>query len=169
MTTENIDKEVVEAPSDKKPKLTLIVILAVLTGVLFMFAIGGVIYHVQSRKALEADLANTKDELSRKTQLLSDSQEQVVGLSRQMHALREFSVAKANAVAAAVANEPSAPAPASTPPAPVEPEKIKSKPVAAPAAKKSRMTGQDCQLVGKSQEEQAATLKRCMQTLDGGR
>lgn len=51
------------------------------------------------------------------------------------------------------------------------PEEIK-KPeplVRRPAAKRAKLVVQDCQLVGKAAEEQAATLQRCMQILDGGR
>lgn len=166
MTHENKDEETVDTPPEKKPRLTLVLILAILLGTLLTLLIAGTIYHVQSGKALAAELAATKDELKRKTALFAELQEQVAGLSRQMHALREFSVAKANAVAAATSEPPVAPA-TNTPPASSEPETKKEKPVSTPAAKKAEPTAQDCQLVGKSPEEQSATLKRCMQSVDG--
>lgn len=170
MTRESSDEETVDTPAEKKPRLTLVIILSIVIGMLLMFSIGSTVLGMQSRKALEAQLTASKNELKSKTQLLAEAQEQIASLSQQVHSLRDFSVAKASAVAATTAGETPAPAPASSPsspPAPAEAEKGKAKPAGAPAAKKAKMAGQDCQLVGKSQEEQAATLKRCMQALDG--
>lgn len=173
-----------EAEAEKKPKPQLkpVVILSVLLGVLLAFVIAGGIYHVRSGKALKAELAASKDELKHKTQLLAEQQEQIIGLSRQMHALREFSVTKANEAAAAAtstaaapataaSSEPPAAAPAGSPPETVAPEATKAKPVRAPVARKaapppSQPPSQNCQLIGKSPEEQSATLQRCMQSMD---
>lgn len=168
MTRESSDEEAVDTSAEKKPRLTLVVILSIVIGALLMFSIGSTVLGMQSRKALEAQLTASKNDLKSKTQLLAEAQEQIAGLSQQVHALRDFSVAKASAVAATTAGETPAPAPGSSPStAPAEEEKGKAKPASVPAAKKAKMAGQDCQLVGKSQEEQAATLKRCMQALDG--
>ena len=186
MASESEGEEIVEAPAEAaakpKPKLTPVVILSILLGVSLAVSIAVGIYHVRSGKALKAELAASKDELMQKTQLLADQQEQIIGLSRQMHALREFSVAKANeaaaaatskaaATATAVNSEPPAAPPASTPAVTVAPEAKKEKAVRAPAAKKaappSQPPSQNCQLIGKTPEEQSATLQRCMQSLDG--
>lgn len=208
MTRESKEEEVVESAAEKKPKITLVLILSLVIGVLVTLLIGGSIYHVQSRKALVAELAATKAELKQKTALFSDLQEQIAGLSRQMHALKEFSVTKAYAVAAATpgseapAAEPAPPPPArseaeakkqeavSATPAKKEKkketekeaEKAKEKapqPTAAPAstteskagtsepvARKAKPAPLDCQIVGKSPEEQMATLQRCTQAMD---
>lgn len=158
MTRENRDEEVVEVPPETKPRLTLIVILSIVVGVLLALSIGGTVYHVQANKAQAAELAAAKDELKRKTLQFTELQEQIVGLSRQIHALREFSVAKASSAAAAAS--------AGSPHVPAEPETAKPPTVVAPAAKKEKPASQDCQLVGKSPEEQAATLKRCAQAVE---
>ncbi|MFZ2852840.1 MAG: hypothetical protein WAZ34_01850 [Rhodocyclaceae bacterium] len=93
------------------------------------------------------------------------------------------------AAAAVAVPSPPAPAvvPAKTPAAAVKPqpaaselsnttfdappdEMKKTAPVARrAAAARAKLAVQDCQLVGKGAEEQATTLKRCMQILDGGR
>lgn len=167
MQRESREEEVVEAPPEKKPKLTLVVILSMLTGALLTFSIAGTVYHFQSGAAREAELATTKDELARKTLLLDEQQEQIAGLSRQVHALKEFAVAKASAVAAATVSETSTPGTSSPTSAPA-PETEKNIPAVVPVSrKKAKAESQDCQLTGKSQEEQAETLQRCMQTIDG--
>lgn len=158
MTRENRDEEVVEIPPETKPKLTLVVILSIVVGILLTLLIGGTAYHFQSRKALVAELATANDELKRKTLQFGELQEQIVGLSRQIHALREFSVAKASSVAAAASTK--------SPPAPAEPETEKPPADSTPVARKEKPATQDCQLVGKSPEEQAATLKRCAQAVE---
>lgn len=169
MTSESHGEEIAEAPAARKPKLTRVVVLSILLGVLLAFSIAGGIYHVRSGKALRTELAASKDELKHKTQQLAEQQEQISGLSRQMHALREFSLARANAVAAAAASsEPPVAPPASSPPAVAAPETTKPKPASAPLAKQvAPPPSQDCRLIGKSPEEQSATLKRCMQSMDG--
>jgi hypothetical protein len=204
MSSKSENEEAVETPQAKKPKITLIVALSITVGILLACSIGISIIHFQSGKGQAAELISLKDELKRKTQLVNDSQEQVANLSKQIHALREFSVSRAQAVAAATiqqadqAARPPAPAepeekkpePISLPitkksksPQPaaaveksepsaaiaVEPEAVKAKTASAPPAKKTAPATQDCQLVGKSAEEQAATLRRCMQSVDGRR
>jgi len=160
------------AETEAKPKRTPVIILSILLGVSLAFSIAGGIYHVRSGKALRAELAASKDELKYKTQLLADQQEQIIGLSRQMHALREFSVTKANeaaaaATATAASSEPPVAPPASPPAVAVAPEAKKAKPVRAPVAKKAAPPpSQNCQLIGKTPEEQSATLQRCMQSMD---
>lgn len=200
MTTEKTE-ELPESPAGKKLKLSPVIILSIVSGVLLLCLIGGGIYHVksvQSGKDLLTKLAANKEELKRKTLQLSEAEAQNEALSAQMHKLKEFSANKAAETAAcepAISTPPtpepdvkkaepvpppavikapvagkakaeaSQPPVAVAPPAPVEPA-TKPKPVSAPPAKKSAPVMQDCQLVGKSAEEQAATLKRCMQSLD---
>lgn len=168
MTREDKEEAVVETPTETKPKFTLIVILSALLGVLLTLMTGGAIYHFQSGKAVQAELAAAREEVKRKTLMLTELQEQVAGLSRQVHALREFSVAKASGVAAEVvaAEKQQASAESSPPAAPVS-ESGKKEPVTPPVAKKVKPAGLDCQIVGKSPEEQMATLKRCTQAMDG--
>lgn len=169
MTRENKDEEVIEAAPQPKPKLALVVILSILTGVLLTWAVGATVYHFQSGKALQAELAVAKEEAKRKTLMIDELQEQIAGLSKQIHALRDFSVAKASgvageAIAAAGKQQPPAEASPSTTPAGTTATKETPSP---PVAKKPKPAGLDCQLVGKSAEEQMATLQRCTKAMDG--
>ena len=170
MSRDSKEEEPVAPPSEVKPKLTLIVALSALVGVLLTLLTGGAIYHFQSGKALEAELSTTKEELRRKALMLTELQEQVTGLSKQVHALRDFSIARASSVAAEViaasALPPKTEAPAPAAPAP-DPVLTKKEPVAAPVVKKEKPAGLDCQIVGKSAEEQMATLQRCTKAMDG--
>jgi hypothetical protein len=170
MSRDSKEEEPVAPPSEVKPKLTLLVALSALAGVLLTLLTGGAIYHFQSGKALEAELSTTKEELRRKILMLTELQEQVTGLSKQVHALRDFSIARASSVAAEViaasALPPKTEAPAPAAPAP-DPVLTKKEPVAAPVVKKEKPAGLDCQIVGKSAEEQMATLQRCTKAMDG--
>lgn len=168
MTRESKEEEVVEAAPEPKPKLTLVVILSILTGVLLTWAIGLTVYHFQSGKALRAELAAAKEEAKHKTLMVDELQEQISGLSKQIHALRDFSVAKASGVAAeaiaATGKQPPADSSSATAPAGATATKEAAPP---PVAKKPKPAGLDCQLVGKSAEEQIATLQRCTKAMDG--
>jgi len=167
MTRENKDEEVVAAAPQPKPKLALVVILSILTGVLLTWAIGVTVYHFQSRKALQTELAAAKEEAKRKSLMVDELQEQITGLSKQIHALRDFSVAKASGVAAeaiAAAGKQQPPADGSPAAAPAAATATAAPP---PVAKKPKPAGLDCQLVGKSAAEQMATLQRCTQAMDG--
>lgn len=150
MAHEDKEAEVAEPVGQAKPKLTLIVILAVLLGVFLALSIGGAIYHFQSGKAVQSELAAAREDLKHKTLMLTEAQEQIANLSMQMHTLREFSVAKASGVAAekelavdkpqVAAENSSAHTPASEPvkkeaPAPVTPPALKT-PAAPPELKK---------------------------------
>lgn len=169
MTRENKDEEVVEAAPETKPKLALVVILSILTGVLLTWAIGATVYHFQSGKALQAELAAAKEEAKHKTLMVDELQEQIAGLSKQIHALRDFSVAKASGVAAeaiAATGKQPPPADGSSTPAPAA-ATVTKEAAPPPVAKKPKPAGLDCQLVGKSAEEQMATLQRCTKAMDG--
>ena len=169
MTREKKKDEVVEAALEPKPKLALDVILSILIGVLLTLAIGVTVYHFQSRKALQTELAAAKEEAKRQTLMVTELQEQIAGLSKQIHALRDFSVAKASGVAAeAIAATGKQQPPAEVSPAAAPAAATAAKEAAAPpVAKKAKPAGLDCQLVGKSAEEQMATLQRCTKAMDG--
>lgn len=186
MSGESTKEEVVEAPAETKPKFTPTLILALLAGLLLILLIGGTVYHFQSGKALRAELAAAKEEAKHKTLTLTEAQAQIAGLSRQLHALREFSLNKADTTAAEGAavteKKPQQPADSSppvaatpAPPATAKKEALAAKPetakkeavAAAPVTKKSKPANLDCQLAGKSPEEQTATLKRCTEAMDG--
>lgn len=166
MTRENKDEEIVEPAPESKPKLALIII-SILSGVLLTGAIGATVYYFQTGKALQAELAVAKKEAKRKTLMIDELQEQIAGLSKQIHALKEFSIAKADADAAeaiAASGKQPPPADGSAAAAPAAAAATAAPP---PAVKKPKPAGLDCQLVGKSAEEQIATLQRCTKAMDG--
>lgn len=175
MASEHSEEENPDAPPKRRLNLTPAVMLMILSGTLFALLLGGAIYHVLSGKALKAELAASKKELQEKAQQVDEAHEQIAGLSKQVRSLREFSAAKAAEVAALAGCEPAtagktAAAPQPGAPDGAAPENRKVAPIAsAPSARRSRPAVQDCQLVGKSAEEQAATLQRCMQILDSRR
>ncbi len=106
MTRDSREEEVVAAPPPaEKPKLTLVVALSIVVGVLLTLLVGGALYHYRSNAVLASELSETKDLLKRNALLLDNQQEQIAGLSRQVHALKDFAVAKASAVAAATTGE----------------------------------------------------------------
>jgi hypothetical protein len=170
MAREDNEEKPVEAPPEAKPKITLVIILSILTGVLLTLLTGGAIYHFQSAKAAAANLSAAKEELRQKALLLTELQEQVTGLSKQVHALRDYSVARASGVAAQAIAASALPPKTETPaPAKPDPETAKKEPVPEPVVKKTKPAGLDCQIVGKSPEEQMATLQRCAKAMEGNK
>ena len=173
MTTDREEAEVGEELPAVKPKLTIVVILAMLLGILLtVMAAGGFLYYQRS-SALQAEVRAARDELKGKSQSLVEMKAQIEVLSRQMYALKEYSIAHSTAigdknkkttVAAPAVDIGQKPEPipetkevADAPPA-QEPPKLK-KPKAKPE-------GQDCELLGKSPEQQAATLQRCVNMMN---
>jgi hypothetical protein len=168
MAREDKEEKPVESPPEVKPKITLVVMLSVLTGILVTLLTGGAIYHFQSAKTVAAELSAAKEELRQKTLLLGELQEQVTGLSRQVHALRDFSIARASGVAAeAIAASALPPKTETLTPAKPDPETAKKETTPEPVVKKAKPAGLDCQIVGKSPEEQMATLQRCAKAMEG--
>jgi hypothetical protein len=168
MARESKEEEPVEAPPEIKPKLTLVVLLSALIGIFLTLLTVGAIYHFQSGKAVENELAVSKEEVRRKTLMLTEAQEQVTALSKQVHALREFSIARASGAAEEAIVAGKQPTPAATPaPASPDSEALKKEAAPPPVVKKAKPAGLDCQLVGKSAEEQMATLQRCTKAMDG--
>jgi len=173
VATDREEAEVGEELPAVKPKLTMVVILAMLLGILLtLMATGGVLYYQRS-SALQAEVHAARDELKGKSQELAEMKAQIEVLSRQMHALKEYSIAHSTAIGdkntktevAAPAGDsgqkpgilPEAKASAGAPPA-AEAPKLK-KP-------KAKAEGQDCELLGKSPEQQAATLQRCVSMMN---
>jgi hypothetical protein len=143
-----------------------------LLGVLLTVGIAGVFLHVEKNKALQAEVVSLRDEIKEKSLALDETSAQIEALSRQINALKECSVARSSPVGGKDKKEgsaPSAEAAANEPKAPETAEKAGS-PEAPPPPKvkkpKPKPSSQNCELVGKSPEEQTATLKRCVGLLD---
>ena len=159
-----------------KPKLTLVVVLSMLLGILLtLMLVGGIVYY-QSSQTLHAELAVAGQQLKEKSQALDEMKVQIEVLSKQMHLLKEYSIARSSPLGdknkkpeGAIAAPK---APESTPPGPAaEAARQPATTVSAlpPKVRKPKPDAQNCELVGKSAEEQAATLQRCVGAMDGGK
>jgi cell division protein FtsL len=175
VTPDSKEPEVAEETPAVKSKLTIVAILAMLIGVLLTVMVAGVLFHYQRSKALQAEVLATSDQLKEKSLALDEMKVQIEVLSRQMHALKEYSIARSGS--SSEKNKKSeSPAPAldateNASPLP-EAKETANAPVlpspSPPKAKKAKAKpdGQNCELVGKSPEEQAATLQRCVNLMD---
>ena len=155
-----------ETPTEKM-KLPLVVILSVFLGILLTFLGTGAVLHFRASNALQAEVLKMSAELKMKARALDDLQAQIGALSSQMDLLKDSAAARsgsaserATQAAATAASGSEAKAPggkekSGAPELPVPPKPVKRKPSA-----------QACELVGKSPDEQAATLKRCVGLID---
>ena len=186
MTTPREETETPEvAPTTTKPRLSVIVILALLLGSVLTLLVGGAVLHFQQRSALQNEARVATEALKEKSQALGEMKVQIEALSRQMYSLKEFALARAGAEGEKKTENalPEAPVSATTPAATSkavgnkERAKLPVAPAAAPGpvpapepapvvAKKPAPEVQNCGLVGKSPEEQAATLQRCVMLMD---
>lgn len=175
--------EVAESVPEAKPRFTPLVIVSALLGFLLCLgSVGAYVSYAKSR-GLSAEIVAAREEIKKKNAALADMQTQVEALSRQIGSLKEYSVARSRGNGGSKAALDVAPpavqseVPAS---APAKPEKLKDpvpeKPVRSARAgespapvleKKPKPEAQDCDLVGKSPEAQAETLKRCVSVMDG--
>jgi cell division protein FtsL len=166
-----------EAPP-AKPKLTLVVVLSMLLGILLTLMLAGGVVYYQKSKAVQAQLLAASEQLKEKTQALEEMKEQIEVLSKQMHLLKEYSIARSSPVGEK-RKKPEEPATVlnaadGTPPKPMA--EAAETPTTTPAIvppkvrkPKPKSDAQNCELVGKSPEEQAATLQRCVGAMDGGK
>lgn len=173
MINDSEEPEVAEEPLLGKPRLSIVVVLSVLLGILLTLGGGGVVFHHRESKALQAKVLAMSVELKNKNLALDEMKTQLEELSSQMHVLKEYSIARSGSAgdkdgkkedtapaldASASVNAPKSAggrAKTGSPGVPAPPKAVKAKPVA-----------QNCELVGKSPEDQAATLKRCVSLLD---
>jgi hypothetical protein len=173
LTPHDDESEVIEENAPVvSPKLTIVVILSTLLGIMLTVIVAGAFLYYQNNKILQAEVLLAKDALKEKSLALDDVKAQIEVLSRQVHMLKEYSVARSNAAGEQVKKTESA--------APTVPDNVaivpKSpgtketgalpEPLIPPKAKKPQTVAQNCELVGKSPEEQAATLQRCVNLID---
>ena len=178
MAHEDDEQEVIAEKPDTRSGFAVVIILSILLGILLtVVAAGGVLYY-QKSSALHSEVTAARVELNAKSRVIDEMKVQIESLSRQMYALKEYSIARSGtsrekiekaekalkqeseAVEAqqnvAHSSEGKPGSEASTPATPALPPKVK----------RARPEGQDCELVGKSAEDQAATLKRCVGVMD---
>ena len=142
-----------EVPASQ-PKLTLVAILAALLGVLVTLIAIGSWWHYQQRAALDAQVQSLKEVVKQKNIALADLQAKNASLAKHLNLLKGYSIASST-LAAAPATPAEHAVPAGSDARPTS---------AAGKAKKARPL--DCELVGKTPEQQAATLQRCVKRID---
>ncbi len=168
MNRESKDEAPIEPPPSEKLRLPLVVILSISVGILVTLMSFGAIYHYQTIGALKAELVASKEAGRQKADQLAGLHEQIDGLSRQIRALRDFSVARAGAVAAEIAETgtlPKRPAPPPAVTAALPPGK--TKPATAAADSTAVSPSGDCRMSGGTAAEKVAALQRCVQEMDG--
>jgi len=177
MTAESNETDVVaEAPASRSGRLPLIILSALLGVVILAGVIGGVVSH-QNTKALRAELLAVKSEIKtlkdasqpRDTSpaldmALKEMKGEVEALSGQIKALT------ASVAAHSAPEEPNAKSAGGETSAQSLQGKAKSPEpnghVKAEAAPEKKPDVRNCNLLGKSPEEQAAILKRCVSLID---
>ena len=161
MTTPREETETPEVvPTTTRPRLSIVVILSLLLGSVLTLLVGGALLYFQQRSALQGEVRVATEALKEKSQALVEMKAQIEALSKQMYSLKEYALARAGAEGEKKTENvlPEVPAPASKPAPAPEPAPV--------VAKKPAPEAPNCGLVGKSPEEQAATLKRCVMLMD---
>ena len=159
---------VAEAPASKA-KLTIVVVLATLLGILLTVIAAGAFLYQKKSTELEAEVLALRKELTAKTITLDEVQEQNATLSRHVKVLKGYAIARSVVASEkATTTESAAAAVKPVTSGPNLPATISGSSEAAiqPKAIKTKPQTQDCELVGKSPEAQAATLRRCVSLLD---
>ena len=77
MTTDNEESEVIEETPVVSSKLTIVVILSTLLGILLTVIVGGVFLHYHNSKALQTEVLAVKDALKEKSLALDDMKAQI--------------------------------------------------------------------------------------------
>ncbi|HRC61012.1 hypothetical protein PROAA_570012 [Candidatus Propionivibrio aalborgensis] len=171
MTPHSEEPEIAAEPPVAKSNISLVVVLSTSLGILLTVLAAGAYLHFQKSSAMESELAAANDVLKEKNLLLDEMKAQIEVLSKQVHVLKEHSVARSHTVRENDKNAESAdPAAGSVEDASKSPgEKGKTVSPETPdaqSAKKKKPEAENCELVGKSPEEQAATLRRCVGMMD---
>lgn len=187
-----------DAPSAVKPRLSVVVVLAMLLGALLTVLLVVAYYNLQRNNAMQAEIRATRAALSEKSLALDEMKAQIEALSKQMNLLKDYSVARSSpqspnktetstSVPGAnqlpkgeLAPKPEQSSKAEPPPKAGQPPKPEQLSKAAahkesnggttpPVLEKGPPTSREplnCDLAGKSAEEQVATLKRCVEVMD---
>ena len=174
MTDDSEELEIAENVPAAEPRLTIVVVLSVLLGILMTLGAVGTYFHVQESRKLQAEVRVARNELIQKSLSLDEMKSQIEALSMQMNMLKDYSVARSGNAGEKAKTKESAVPPvvdvtASNIPALAGIKGKAALPVVPDprVAKKNKPEAQNCELVGKSPDEQAATLKRCVSLLDG--
>ena len=174
VTNDTAEPDAVESAPAAKSKLPLVVTLAMVLGAMLMAGVGAVVFHVQSSNALRAEVAVLKKELKEKDLAHEETKSQVEALSRQIELLKDNAIARSSN---AKEQTPSDSNDSGVQPGGVAADaapkgtSADGKPATAeaeppPRTKKPKSDKPNCELVGKTKEEQEETLKRCVSLID---
>ncbi len=169
MKADSEEPQIADEAPVVKWRLTIVVALSMLSGILFTVIVVGGFFYYRETRTLRAETFAAKSQLTEKSIALAEMKAEIDALSRQMYALKDYSIARSgrsaeknktaeNAVAADTATAAPVVETAVATPATASPPKVRKI--------KPKPDGQSCELVGKSAAEQAATLKRCVTVMD---
>ena len=172
MTVPREEPEVTkEVPPVAKSRISIVIILAMLIGILLAVGSVGAYLHVRQKNELQDELRVFEVALKEKNLALDEMKAQIEALSKQMYLLKEYSIARSsrvsekNSESAAPAADAAANA-LKTPGAKENAGLPEVPALASEKAKKPKPETPNCELVGKTPAEQAATLQRCVGLMD---
>lgn len=169
---------VVEPKPGPGPKLLILTILSVLLGILLSAGAVGGYFFVQKGRDFELKVLKLDSSLKEKSQTIADLQQQIVVLSGQLHLLRDYAIARSTPIGEHQANaQLEAPPVTPSPVAESKSSDISTKkevtekapshpPAAMGKVEPPKVVKENCDLVGKSPEEQVETLRRCVALMD---
>ena len=165
-----------EHAAQRQPKISLVVVLSLLVGILLtIMSIGGFVLY-QRAGVLEAELRAARSELGKKNTALAGMENQIEALSLQMQVLKDYSIARSGSGGSknksSLTPSLSDVSPASSPPPELSEGKQATSSKAVPGgvgekSSKPKLPSLNCELVGKTPEEQATILQRCVGIMDG--
>lgn len=94
MNAQREEIEVAESAPASKPRITIVVGLAMLLGMLLSVMAAGAFVHYQTSTALEDRLVAAEQQLKEKSIALDEMTAQIKALSRQIQILKEHSIAR---------------------------------------------------------------------------
>ena len=163
MKPQNEELEVVKDVPASQPKLTVVVILAMLLGSLVTLIAAGAGLHYQQRAAWDAEVMALNDALQEKDRELKEMHAQNALLAKHLKVLKGYSIASSSASSEkAVKTEAAATPPVDSVPVVAEKNPGASRARVQPGAKRTKAETQDCELAGKTPEQQAVALQRCV-------
>ena len=127
--------DAVQPAPHARPRITAIIVLSMLLGVLLTLIVVGAIAYRQTIREFEAQVLAVEDELRTKSLALDDMKAQITMLSKHIQILKEYAIARS-----------------------VGPGDSGK---AAPPVSRAKAPP-NCELAGKSPEQQAVVLQRCV-------
>ncbi len=178
MKSDADESRVVEEVVSGKPRLSLTVILVIALGVLLAGSLVAIVWQVRSAATLRTEVLALKKQLKEKVAEHDESQakvEQLIDenekLSEQVGLLKEYAVASSRGASSSQLKAECATAAGGTSGTEIKQEVVQGgtvqpEPELPKRTKKPKSDKPNCELVGKTKEEQEETLKRCVSLID---